>query len=265
MSYLSREQSAYDGHPLELYRFALGGEQWLFTSAAHEVAYGSDLYQPVFIKRGGFTKGGDTRKSTIEIEVAASNPVALLFRTGWLAATMIVTIFRHHHGDSEFSVLWKGRITGCRWSGSVATLTSDSVFTLFRRAGLRRVYQIGCPHALYDQGCRLDAASWQVDSTITTVSGNQLVIAGAGAYPDGYFVGGMLLAGAEYRLITAHSGTSITLVDAVPSALAGGAVSLWPGCDRSTSTCNSRFNNLDNYGGLPFLPKKNPFSGDALV
>ncbi|QQG66368.1 phage BR0599 family protein [Desulfobulbus oligotrophicus] len=265
MSYTAREQSAYDGHPLELYRFALGGEQWLYTSADHEVAYGADLYQPAFIKRGGFTRGGDTRKSTIEIEVAAGNPVALLFRTGWLAATMVVTIFRHHHEDSEFSVLWKGRVTGCRWSGSMATLTSDSVFTLFRRAGLRRVYQIGCPHALYGPGCGLNANAWRVQSTISAVAGNQVTVAGAGAYPGGWFAGGMLLAGAEYRLITAHSGNIVILVDAVDSAVAGGPVSLWPGCDRAMATCNNRFGNLDNYGGLPFLPAKNPFSGDALV
>lgn len=265
MSYVAREQSAHDGHPLELYRFTLGGEQWLFTSAAQEVAYGADLYQPVFIKRGGFTRGGDTRKSTIEIEVAASNPIALLFRTGWLAATMIITIFRHHHGDSDFSVLWKGRLTGCRWSGSVATLTSDSVFTLFRRAGLRRVYQIGCPHALYGPGCTVNADTWKVQSTVSAVAGNQVSVAGAGSYPAGYFAGGMLLAGSEYRLITAHSGNLITLVDAVPAAMVGAAVSLWPGCDRSMAICNTRFGNLDNYGGLPFIPQKNPFSGDALV
>lgn len=265
MSYVAREQSAHDGHPLELYRFALGGEQWLYTSAAQEVAYGADLYQPAFIKRGGFTRGGDTRKSTIEIDVAASNPIALLFRTGWLAATMIVTIFRHHHGDSDFSVLWKGRITGCRWSGSVATLTSDSVFTLFRRAGLRRVYQIGCPHALYGQGCGLNAEAWRVRLVCAAVVGNQLTVTGAGSYPAGYFVGGMLRAGVEYRLVTAHSGNSITLVDAVPSAMAGGVVDMWPGCGRDMATCNNRFGNLDNYGGLPFLPTKNPFSGDALV
>jgi hypothetical protein len=26
------------------------------------------------------------------------------------------------------------------------------------------------------------------------------------------------------------------------------------------STCQSRFDNLDNYGGFPFIPLKNPFA-----
>jgi len=265
MSYTEREQSVSAGHPLELYRFSLGGEQWLFTSADHEVAYGADLYQPGFIKRSGFTKGGDTRKSTIEIEVAASNPVALLFRTGWLATTMILTIYRHHHEDADFSVLWKGRVTGCKWAGSVATLTSDSVFTLFRRAGLRRVYQIGCPHVLFGAACGLNAAAWAVGSSAATVVGNQVVVAGASAYGSGYFTGGMLRAGNEYRMITAHSGDVVVLVDVVAGLAAGAAVTLWPGCPRNLSVCGSRFGNVVNFGGLPYLPSKNPFSGDALV
>jgi uncharacterized phage protein (TIGR02218 family) len=265
MSYTEREQSLSAGHPLELYRFSLGGEQWLFTSADHEVAYGADLYQPGFIKRGGFTKGGDTRKSTIEIEVAASNPVALLFRTGWLSTALIVTIFRHHYEDADFSVLWKGRVTGCKWAGSVATLTSDSVFTLLRRSGLRRVYQIGCPHVLFGAACGLNAAAWAVGSSAAAVVGTQVTVSGAAAYGSGYFTGGMLQAGNEYRMITAQSGDVVALVDVVAGLAAGAAVTLWPGCPRNLSVCGSRFNNVANFGGLPYLPAKNPFSGDALV
>lgn len=265
MSYTVREQSVSSGHPLELYRFSMGDEQWLYTSADHEVAYGEDLYQPVYVKRGGFTRCGDARKSSLDIEVSASNGVALLFRTGWMAQTMIVTAYRHHYEDNEFVMFWKGRITGCKWSGSVATLTSESVFTLFRRAGLRRVYQLGCPHALYGPACRLNADDWDVAGSASAVSGNVVTVAAAAGYADGYFAGGMLRANSEYRMISAHAGNQVTLVDAVAGLTDGTAITLWPGCDRSTATCNNRFGNLDNYGGLPFLPQKNPFSGDALV
>lgn len=118
MSYTVREQSDYAGHPLELYRFAMGGRLWLYTSADHEVAYGEEVYQPCYIKRSGFTKGGDARKSSINVELGASSELALIFRTGWLPAMMVVTIYRHHYEDSDFSVLWKGRVTGCKWAGS---------------------------------------------------------------------------------------------------------------------------------------------------
>lgn len=266
MSYTLREQSDYTGQPLELYRFSLGGKQWLYTSAAHAVSGpDGDIYQPVYIKRGGYTKDGTADKATLDVEVNAQNDVALLFRSGWLTGVLVLTIYRHHRNDSEFALFWKGRVTGCRWAGSVATLTSDSAFTLFQRAGLRRMYQVGCPHVLYSTECGVDAASWKHDGTVVDVTSNEVEVSGAGTFGDGWFVGGMFQAGDDLRLITAHSGDVVTLVDFVEGIAAGSTVALWPGCAHTVAACRNKFNNIINYGGLPFLPSKNPFSGDALV
>ena len=265
MSYVEREQSAYAGHPLELYRFAVEDSKWLYTSADHDVTFGQDKYKPTYIRRGSFTRGGDANKATLDIEVGASNPVALQFRSGWLPSPLIVTVYRHHYEDSEFSVLWKGRVTACKWSGSTATLSTDSVFTLFQRAGLRRAYQVGCPHVLYGAACGLNAANWAAGLAVTAVAGNQLTVPGASGSPGGWFTGGMLQAGADRRMVAWHSGSSIILVGAVAGLSAGMGVTMWPGCGRTVDICNGKFGNLDNYGGLPFLPQKNPFSGDALV
>jgi uncharacterized phage protein (TIGR02218 family) len=265
MSYATFEESNYSAQPLELYRFSLGNQQWLFTSADHEVAYGADLYQPIYIRRSGFSKGGDGRKATMEIEVNAANDVALLYRTGWLTGTLIVTVYRHHYGDSDFAVLWKGRVTGCKWAGSVATLASDSASTLFQRAGLRRMYQVGCPHVLYSAACGLAANDWDVAGAVTAVDGKTVTLSGISAYGSGYFLGGMLKFGDELRLITAHSGNVVTLVDSVADLVVGATVTLWPGCSRTVNACKNKFSNLINYGGLPYLPAKNPFSGDALI
>jgi len=265
LSFEDYEQSDYLGRPLELYRFALGGTVWRFTSADHTVVMGEESFTPIYIQRGGFTKTGDARKATLEIKTSASNPVALKFRDGWLSWLMILTIYRHHYGDLDFSVFWKGRVTSCRWAGSVATLNSENASTLFSRAGLRRSYQVGCPHALYKAGCNLDASAWAVSATVETVAGGLLSLDGIDAYPDGYFLGGMLKAGEDSRMVVAHSFGSITLVDSISSLEEGATVTLWPGCARTVNACLNKFNNLDNYGGLPYLPVKNPFSGDALI
>ena len=62
-----------------------------------------------------------------------------------------------------------------------------------------------------------------------------------------------------------YTGDVVALVDVVAGLAAGAAVTLWPGCPRNLSVCGSRFGNVANFGGLPYLPAKNPFSGDALV
>ena len=60
-------------------------------------------------------------------------------------------------------------------------------------------------------------------------------------------------------MIVAEYGSGVELLN--PVAIAPGTeVLLTVGCDHSTATCAARFNNLDNYGGFPAIPSKNPFS-----
>jgi hypothetical protein len=44
----------------------------------------------------------------------------------------------------------------------------------------------------------------------------------------------------------------------------GQAVTLYPGCDHTTTTCDGKFSNLNNYGGFPHIPTKNPFGGSPI-
>lgn len=265
MSYTTYEKSDYSGHPLELYKFVQGDNSWLYTSADHEISWGDDTYSPVYISRNGFTKVGDARKSTLSIEMAAQNDVALLFRTGWLTETLLITIYRHHANDDEYSMLWKGRVTACKWAGSTATLTSDSASTLFKRSGLRRVYQTGCPHVLFSSACGLTSTDWQVSATVSAVDSTEITVTGIDDYGDGYFLGGMIQSGDDLRLITVHASGVITMIDTISDIAEGDTITLWPGCLRTVNACTNKFDNLDNYGGLPYLPDDDPFSGDALV
>jgi uncharacterized phage protein (TIGR02218 family) len=268
MSYRDFERSIFGGNPVELYRFTLGGTQWLYTNAADPVAYGEDTYIPIYINRNGYTRTGDTSKSSLELDVATSNPIALLFRTGCPNGVVLLTVFRHHVNDSEFSVIWKGRIIGCTWRDSSATLTSDSLFTTLRRAGLRRKYQVSCPHALYDinnGSCNVIEANYLVTATVSQVNNTTLIIPSAVNYANGYFTGGKVRYHSSVIMIVEHNADYVILVDHLTDAEPGVSVQLYPGCDRKMNTCNTKFNNVNNYGGFPFLPPKNPFSGDAIV
>ena len=46
---------------------------------------------------------------------------------------------------------------------------------------------------------------------------------------------------------------------------AGDAFEAYPGCDHTLATCAAKFGNQLNYGGFPYIPVKNPFTGDAIV
>ncbi|WP_303678184.1 phage BR0599 family protein [Ralstonia mannitolilytica] len=83
--------------------------------------------------------------------------------------------------------------------------------------------------------------------------------------PIAWFVGGRLMSAGAQRMIVASSGGAVTLSAPIPGLKAGDAFEAYPGCDHTLTTCAAKFGNQLNYGGFPFIPVKNPFTGDAIV
>lgn len=44
----------------------------------------------------------------------------------------------------------------------------------------------------------------------------------------------------------------------------GTKLSLYAGCDKLNTTCNQKFSNILNFGGFPFIPNDNPFTGTII-
>ena len=57
-------------------------------------------------------------------------------------------------------------------------------------------------------------------------------------------------------------GSGLTLIYPAPLT-PGETVSLYPGCDHTLQTCHGRFNNAENFGGFPWIPRRNPFNESA--
>lgn len=268
MSYLDKETSAASGQPVELYRFALGAQRWTYTSGQAEVVYQGETYLPAMIRRSGIEQGHELNRAGIEITLPRDDAIGQQFVATSPAGIVSLTIYRKHLTDTadEVIVLWKGRVSGARLSGSELMLKCEPVATSLKRVGLRAHYQRLCRHPLYSAACGVSAASYRVDGTVAAVSGTTVQVAAAATRPDGYFVAGMLATqNGEARMIVAHSGANLTLIAPMPALAVGQAVSLYAGCDHSTDVCLNRFGNIANYGGFPYIPKKNPFSGDGIV
>jgi len=267
MSYLDQENSVSVGAPVELYRFALGAQRFTFTASQAAVIYQNETYAPVALRRSAIEQGNEINRAGLTLTLPRDNPLADLFLASPPEGVVSVTLRRFHRGDplTETLVVWKGRVGGARLSGSELTLTCESVATSLKRTGLRARYSLLCRHALYSTGCGALKEAHRVDAVLTSVSGATVNVAAPLLPIDGTFVAGMLATNAAQRMIVGHVGPQITLVAPLPSLSVGAAVRLYAGCDHALSTCRHRFNNLDNYGGFPFIPLKNPFVGDAIV
>ncbi|MCE5420249.1 MAG: phage BR0599 family protein [Acidithiobacillus sp.] len=265
MSYPARENSVSSAQPVELYRFAFGPRRWTYTSGQSEVQYQSESYVPVSIKRSNIEQGNDINRAGLAITLPRDHPLADLYLASPPEGVVSVTIYRFHVGDAETIVWWKGRVGGISFSGAELLLKCEPVASSLKRHGLRAHYQLLCRHALYSDGCGARKEAYRVDGSVAAVQGVYVQVAAAAGRPDGYFVCGMLQTNEGSRMIVHHQGIHLTLVAPMPSLAAGKVLRLYAGCDHALATCKDRFANLANYGGFPFIPTKNPFTGDAIV
>lgn len=262
MSYDSAERG--HGRPVDLYEFARAHLRWRYTSADRDISIGGVDYVAEPIERSAIEASREINRATLSIIMPRANPVADLYRIAPPSDVVTCIIRQTHIGDGEVVTLWTGRIIGVEWSGARAKLALEPVYTSVRRMGLRRRYQRACPHVLYGLGCNLSRETWRLDTTASSIAGLTVTAPGVGPMGDGYYAGGYIEwdtpAGvAERRHISAHVGPNLTLTAAPYGLVIGQSIRVYPGCDHTLATCHGKFGNAANYGGMPYIPQKNPF------
>ena len=115
----------------------------------------------------------------------------------------------------------------------------------------------------------------QTELTAVSLSGLDLTSAAFSVsinatYDATHFLGGYVEVSqggtVSTRGISDHNNGSgiITLTLPLPDLKVGDTVTAYPGCDHDNSTCSGKFANIDNYGGFPFIPEKNPMDGTSV-
>jgi hypothetical protein len=83
-----------------------------------------------------------------------------------------------------------------------------------------------------------------------------------GARQPSNFVGGVLEwagpYGAETRMIVGFSGGTVTVDGPLTDLAPGDPVNVLLGCQHVVASCVNLHNNIQNYGGTPYIPTKNP-------
>lgn len=124
----------------------------------------------------------------------------------------------------------------------------------------RPVTQNTTPHcraALGDHRCRVDLRGRDAVVRVAAVEGHDVTL--ASAFADGLFTLGQMrplsgsAAGRAFPVLI-QAGDLVTLADLAPGDLPGSLVRIHQGCDRTLSTCTTRFSNAINFQGEPHLP-----------
>lgn len=256
--------------PTELYHFTDNITSWYYTSADHDITHDGNTYISTTMGRNEIESKGSIQRENIEIAFALDNPMARQFLLYNPENIVMLTIYVNT--NVGLFVGWKGRYAVIRPEKSTIKLVFESIFTSLKRTGLRQSYQRGCRHMLYDSACRVDKNMYLSNAVVSNVAKyNVTLTAPVSGKPDGYFNGGVIAYQGGMRGIIKHEGNLIVLTDLWHVLKKASDIShsetvlLYPGCERTSESCKSKFSNFANFGGFPFIPFRNPMDGSSIT
>ncbi|CAM0070814.1 tail assembly protein [Vibrio phage K251 g3] len=265
------ETSEEGGEAIKLYRFLIGGRTYLFNDSAEAWVHTAtgDTYESLTITHSELTHTSEKNKSKVTFEIAY-NDRFVSDLTDWTNDSVnMINVSQVHLSDASETIvlMWSGRLLERKRINLKYQLTAEPLTTTLDRSGLRAKYTRVCRHTLYKEGCNVNRDTHKVDSVVKSVAVNILRVNGISSRPSGYFTGGFIqIKGSKIgRYIVAHAGDTLTVSSAFNDLSNGDLVEIYPGCDHVRNTCKSKFNNILNYGGFPYIPPKNPFGGSSIV
>jgi uncharacterized phage protein (TIGR02218 family) len=121
-------------------------------------------------------------------------------------------------------------------------------------------YQPICNNFLYDDYCTIDKDTYKESTTVTAISTDLLTLTlNSITSTTDYFKHGYVeTEDHEKRMITAHTGLSITIRYKISGLEGGDAIDVYPGCDLNIETCRDKFNNVVSFFGHVYIPIDNP-------
>lgn len=274
MTFDAREISIAGGRPIRLYEFTRSTTSWTYCSADRDVAWQTKTWKSLPISDDGVRISGETSADLLKVTAPGTLEVAQLYRGAPPSDEIWLTMRDYHDGETDVPasaiVAWIGTISGVRWPQvDRCEIACQSLAASMDRPGLRLTWERTCPYAVYDLNCRVNRDLYRLAGTVQSLDGVKINSGAFAARPNGYFSGGFVSwpvsgGGVEQRGIESHVGGDLVLLGGTAGLVLGMEVTAYAGCDQTAATCNDKFGNILNHGGVRHLPGRSPFDGNPV-
>jgi uncharacterized phage protein (TIGR02218 family) len=227
------------------------GDLW-FNGILHRAAPGM---VPSAIRRSA---GFDADSAEVEGALAHDSIDAKDLAAGRFDGAVVMIGLVDWQNPAEHFVLYRGTIgTVSEEGGSYAAALASRKAEL-QRDPIPRTSPT-CRAEFCGPGCNLSGARFDQPATVTDADPDSNTITLDGAVDPDLLVGGELrwidgpLAGSRSAILGTN-GIRLVLSAPLDGAAAQGRVILREGCDRTITTCATRFGNAINFRGEPYLP-----------
>jgi uncharacterized phage protein (TIGR02218 family) len=248
------------------------------TNGQMPITYGGNVYNATGLgqwQRGRISTKLGLQGTTMDLSVVADDltlvpgrPCSIIqgINLGLFdgATVTVLTAYMPTYGDTSLGVETKfvGQWGQTRKIGRTsAEVECQSFLFLLNQQMPRVLLQPSCHWELFGPGCTLNQATYTVTNTVGANSTQSVINAATTfAQASGYFTQGVLkfVSGQNLNLSTLvklHAGQVLDLSPALLFPVqVGDEFTVSAGCDHTAGTCQTKFQNLQNHGGSPYIP-----------
>ncbi|MCI4437603.1 MAG: phage BR0599 family protein [Ignisphaera sp.] len=240
---------------MDLYKITFQGLVATYTSSEFSVELFDYTFIPSAITRTEISL--ELTNAEVRLDLPQDTYPFKYFVLSSPSSEVEITIYDYSSGFEIF----RGIVTKVNFNRSkqnvTATLKRKEAF--FDSEVPYRTYGTSCSFLLYDQHCGVNMTSHIINSSVFTLSNIRDSISSPDllTVTSGTFTGGSIETNlGETSFILSHAGGTVVLT--TPLISIPSVVTFIKGCNKSTNECTSKFNNIINFGGFPFIPSKNP-------
>lgn len=210
--------------------------------------------------------------SNLEVQALIDSEVILdaeLLNGVWDCATVVCGIVDWTDPDNSVGVLRVGTLGEVAVEGKLFTAELKGLMQRLQQNTVRLISP-ECDVKFGSQFCGKNLAAYTTNTQITSVTSAGSIEV-SGSFSANYFAYGELVvtsgnaAGQKAAIMSSTTGGGLTFLlplKILPSI--GDSVSIVAGCNKTKDMCKTKFNNLANFQGFPFVPTVDQVTKGAL-
>ena len=244
---------------------AIGGTILGFTSHIADLTISGQLYKSAT----GFTPSAVSGTANFSVDnmnveglISGDFAVADLFAGKWDFASVEIFLVNYLDVTAGTLKVRKGTLGAVTVGRQQFQAEIRGLLQAYSRS-IVELYSPSCRADLGDARCQVTLASFTATGMVTSFTNSRVFFDSARAEANAYFDGGLLtwtggLNSGRTMEVKAYllAGGAFQLVQPMVSAIAlGDTYSVYAGCDKQVSTCQTKFSNLVNFRGEPHVPQ----------
>lgn len=238
------------------FRYTNGSERIDFIHPSNNSL--NKYFYPAAISREELSRNGAGDDCVINTDINLE-PINLLCKQQ-IAAPIFVKIY-----NTAGVILFTGKIKGVDFdlNKGVAKIECINLNGALSSIIPTRTFSSSCSFECFDKNCGANQNGRVINSRTEYLKNPKfdeysLSCDEIGKFDDNWFDGGILKYGAQFNHIITHKGNTINLAFKLNLDLSvAHSIYIAPSCDKSIECCEHKFNNLANFGGFAWVPKKN--------